>query len=113
MAMKLVKKTDTYSIFKRNDDRYAVQDANKNAINGDEKARILAEEELIKLTAPAAPEEVVAEEAPVEEEVAAEEEPAAEEAVEEAPAAEEPEAAEEAPAEEAPAEEAPAEKEEK
>ena len=80
MAMKLVKKTDKYSIFKRNDDRYAVQDANKNAINGDEKTRILVEEELIKLTAAAAPaeepaaEEPVAEEAPAEAEAPAEEE---------------------------------------
>jgi hypothetical protein len=78
MAMKLVKKTDKYSIFKRNDDRYAVQDANRNAINGEEKARILAEEELIKVTAAAAPAE----------EPAAEE-PAAEEAEAEAPAEEE------------------------
>lgn len=78
MAMKLVKKTDKYSIFKRNDDRYAVQDANRNAINGEEKARILAEEELIKLTAAAVPAD----------EPAAEE-PAAEEAEAEAPAEEE------------------------
>ena len=108
MAMKLVKKTDKYSIYKRNDDRYAVQDANKNAINGDEKARILAEEELIKVTVAAAPEEVVAEEEPAAEEAAeAEESVAADEpAAEEAPA-------EEAPAEEAPAEEAPAEEEDK
>lgn len=64
MAMKLVKKTDNYSIFKRNDDRYAVQDANRNAINGEEKTRILVEEELIKLTAAAAPAEEPAAEEP-------------------------------------------------
>jgi len=92
MAMKLVKKTSEYSIFKRNDDRYAVKDANKNAVNGDEKARILSEEGLIKV-AVAAP---VVEEAPAEEAV---EETPAEEAAEETPAEEE------APAEEAPAEE--------
>jgi len=103
MAMKLVKKTADYSIFKRKDGRYAVKDANKNAVNGEEKARILSEEGLITVTLPAAP----AEEAP------AEEAPAEETPVEEAPAEEAP--AEEAPAEEAPAEEAPAEedKEEK
>ena len=100
MAMKLVKKTAEYTIFKRGDDRYAVQDANKSAVNGEEKVRILLAEDLIKAAAPAAPvvEEAAAEEAPVEEapaEQAAEEEPAAEEAP-----------AEEAPAEEAPAEEA-------
>jgi hypothetical protein len=77
MAMKLVKKTDKYSIFKRNDDRYAVQDANRNAINGEEKARILAEEELIKVAEPAA------------EETAEVDEPAAEQAEAEAPAEEE------------------------
>ena len=93
MAMKLVKKTDAYSIFKRGDDRYAVKDANKNAVNGEEKVRILLEEGLIKVTAPAAPEEPAVEEA-------------AEEAAEEAPA-------EEAAAEEAPAEEAAEEEEEK
>lgn len=94
MAMKLVKKTAEYSIFQRSDNRYAVKDANKQPVNGDEKARILLAEELIKVTLPAEP---VAEEAPAEDaEAAAEEAPAeAEEA------AEEPAAEEEAPAEEA------------
>ena len=106
MAMKLVKKTAEYSIFKRSDDRYAVKDANKQPVNGDEKVRILVAEELVKVALPAEPEpepeeaveeEAAAEEAPAEEEASAEEEaPAAEEAVE----PEEP-VAEEAPAEEA------------
>lgn len=77
MAMKLVKKTAEYSIYKRSDDRYAVKDANKNAVNGEEKVKILLAEELVKVTLPAEP---VAEEAPEEE--------AAEEAAEEAPAEE-------------------------
>jgi hypothetical protein len=98
MAMKLVKKTAEYSIYQRSDDRYAVQDANKKPVNGDEKVRILVAEELVKVTMPAEP---VAEEAP--EEVAE-----VEAAVEEVPAEEAP-AEEESPAEEAPAEEAPAE----
>jgi len=97
MAMTLVKKTAEYSIFKRKDGRFAVKSANKDAINGDEKARILSEEGLI--TVAAAP----VEEAPVEE-------AAAEEVAEEAPVEEAP--AEEAPAEEVPAEEAPAAEEE-
>lgn len=74
MTMKLVKKTAEYSIFKRGDERYAVKDANKKAVNGDEKVRILLAEELVKPNLVARP--VVAE------------------VVEEAPAA---------PAEEAPA----------
>jgi len=98
MAMKLVKKTAEYTIFKRGDDRYAVQDASKKAVNGEEKVRILLAEDLIKAAAPAAP---------VVEEAAAEEAPAEEAAAEEAPAEEAP-AEEEAAAEEAPAEEAPA-----
>ena len=86
MAMKLFKKTDDYSIYQRADNRYAVQGADKQPINGDEKARILVAEELIKVTLPAEPvaeeavEEAVAEETP---EAVAEEAPAAEEAAEE------------------------------
>lgn len=88
MAMQLVKKTDAYSIFKRGDERYAVKDANKNPVNGEEKVRILVEEGLIKAAVPAVVEEVV-EEAPAEEE-------AAEAAAEEAPAEQEAPAEEEA-----------------
>jgi hypothetical protein len=89
MAMKLVKKTDEYSIYLRGDKRYAVEDAHNNAVNGDEKVRILVEEGLVKAAVPAKPEEPVAEEAPAEEEVAVEE-AAAEEAPAEEAAAEEP-----------------------
>lgn len=78
MAMKLVKKTDEYSIYQRGDGRYAVKDGNKRPVNGDEKVRILLAEDLIKVTAPAAPEEPAEEPA----EDAAEE--AAEESAEEA-----------------------------
>lgn len=106
MAMKLVKKTAEYSIYKRGDERYAVKDANKKAVNGEEKARILLAEDLIKVTLSAMP--VVEEEAAVEapaEEAALAEAPVEEAAVEEAPAEEEAPVAEEAPAEAAPAEE--------
>ena len=102
MAMKLVKKTAEYSIYQRGDERYAVKDASKKAVNGDEKVRILVAEDLLKVVIPAKP----AVEEP------AEEEPAAEEEEVEAPAAEVEAPAEEvaeAPAEEA-AEETPAEK---
>ena len=87
MAMKLVKKTEEYSIYLRGDKRYAVEDSRKQAVNGDEKVRILVEEGLVKTAAPAKPEEPVAEEAPAEEaaeEETATEEPAAEEAAAEA-----------------------------
>lgn len=106
MAMKLVKKTAEYSIYQRGDNRYAVQDSKKKAVNGDEKVRILVAEDLLKVAVPAKVEE------PAVEEVA--EEAAAEEAAEVEAAAPEAEeaAAEEAPAEETAAEEAPAAEEE-
>ena len=85
MAMKLVKKTDDYSIYQRGDNRYAVKDADKNPVNGDEKVRILVAEDLLKVSLPAEP---VAEEAPEEEAAAAEEE-TQEEAAEEESSAEE------------------------
>ena len=108
MAMKLVKKTADYSIYQRSDDRYAVQDANKQPINGDEKVRILVAEDLIKVSLPAdpAPEEAGEEEAV---EAAEEEAAPADEAAEEEPAPAE-EAADEA---EAAGEEAPGEEEDK
>lgn len=72
MTMKLVKKTAEYSIFKRGDERYAVKDANKKAVNGDEKVRILLAEELVKPNLVAKPVVAeVAEEAPAEEATAA------------------------------------------
>ena len=39
--MKVVKKTSEYTISQRRDNRYAVVDANKNPVNGDEKVKIL------------------------------------------------------------------------
>ena len=103
MAMKLVKKTAEYTIYKRGDVRYAVKDVNKKAVNGEEKTRILLAEDLIKVTLPSKPavEEETADEA-VEEEAAAEQASAEEEV-----------AAEETSSEEAPAEEAAVEEEEK
>ena len=108
--MKLIKKSADYKIFVRGDDRYAVQDSNGRSVNGEEKVRILVEEELIKVAVPSAPAAVADEVEAVAEEAAEEaaEEPAAE-AAEQAESEESAPAAEEAPAEdEAPAEEAPA-----
>jgi hypothetical protein len=81
MPMKLIKKTPEYSIFQRGDERYAVKDAKRKPVNGDEKVSILTAEGLVKAPAPkpapvveAPVEELAAEEAAVEagEEVAAE-----------------------------------------
>jgi hypothetical protein len=66
--MKAVVRTDEYTIYQRRDDRYAVLGADKKSINGDEKAAILSQHELIKVNQPT-PVEVVAQE---EEEVPAE-----------------------------------------
>ena len=86
MAMKLVKKTDEYSIYQRGDNRYAVQDAGKNPVNAEEKVRILVAEGLLKVAAPAKVEEPAAEEEAAAEEgaeaEAAEPEASAEEAAE-------------------------------
>jgi len=69
--MSQVKKTSEYTISKRRDDRYAVVDANKKPVNGEEKVKILLAEGLItlKVAAPVAEPEV--EEAPAAEDAPA------------------------------------------
>ena len=85
--MKVVVTNDEYTIYQRRDGRYAVEGADKKPINGDEKVTILAANELIAVTLPAAPEEEAApEEAEAE---AAETETEAAEAGDPEPAAEE------------------------
>jgi hypothetical protein len=64
--MNVVKKTDEYTIFQKRSKHYAVKDANKRWINGDDKVKILLAENLIKAPEPKAKAEP-AEEAPVEE----------------------------------------------
>ena len=83
MKMKVVKKTEMFTIYVKSSGRFAVKDANKNWINAEEKVKILVENGFIKAFVP-----------PVKKESEVEKE------INEAPAAE-------APAEEAPAEEAP------
>ena len=62
--MKVVVKNDEYTIYQRRDGRYAVENAAKKAVNGDEKVAILLANELVKVTLPAAPaEEPAADEA--------------------------------------------------
>ncbi len=76
--MKVVKRTAEYTVYQKRSERYAVKGADKAYINGDEKAKILLAEGLIKVVLPEPkPEEP---EAPAEEAV----EEAAEEAVEKA-----------------------------
>ena len=65
--MKVVKKTSEYTVYQRRDERYAVIDANKKPVNGDEKVKILVAEELVKVALPKEPEPEVAEEAAAEE----------------------------------------------
>lgn len=76
--METVKATENYTIFKKRSGRYGVKGSNKKWINGEEKAKILSEEGLIKLSV-AAEKPAEEEEAPVEE-AAAEETPAEESA---------------------------------
>ena len=71
MAMNLIKKTSEYKIFKRGDERFAVQDATGKPVNGEEKVNILLAEELIKVTLPGDEPEPV-EETPAKEEAAVE-----------------------------------------
>lgn len=61
--MKTVKKTAEYTIFQRNDDRYAVRGEGRKWINGEDKVAILKKEKLLK-TPKAKPK--AKEEAPVE-----------------------------------------------
>ena len=101
MKMKVVKKTEMFTIYVKSSGRFAVKDANKNWINAEEKVKILVENGFIKAFVPP-----VKKESDVEQEIneaPAEEAPAEEAPEEEAPAAEAP--AEEAPAEDAPEEE--------
>ena len=74
--MKVVKKTDKYSIIEKKSGRFGVRANSGQWINGVEKANILSEAGYIKLAAPAVAQEPAAEEAPAEE--AAEEAPAEE-----------------------------------
>ncbi|WP_185234510.1 hypothetical protein [Teredinibacter franksiae] len=64
--MKQVKKTAEYTIFQRNDERYAIRNADKAWINGDDKVAILLKEGLMKKPEPK-PEAPAAEEASGEE----------------------------------------------
>lgn len=67
--MKELKAVGEYKIYEKRSGRYAVRDANKAYLNGDDKAKVLLDAGLIKLPEPkpAPVEEAVAEEASAEE----------------------------------------------
>jgi len=50
--MKVVKRTADYTVYQKRSERYAVKGADKAYINGDEKAKILLAEGLIKVVLP-------------------------------------------------------------
>ena len=76
--MKEVKAVGEHKIFEKRSGRYAVKDANKKYINGDDKAKILAQAGLVTIPEPkpAEPEEATAEETTEEAAESAEEAPA-------------------------------------
>ena len=80
--MKVVKRTADYTVYQKRSERYAVQGKDKAWINGDDKAKILLEEGLIKVVLPKPPEPEPEPEPEAEgstDEAAADDEPAAEE----------------------------------
>lgn len=60
--METLKKTKEYTVFKKRSGRFAVRNNDRKFINGEEKAKILAKEKLIKLSV-AKPKEAPAPEA--------------------------------------------------
>lgn len=74
--MKVIARTDEYTIYQKRNERYAVKDARNDWVNGNEKVAILLEHKLIEAPVPKAPE-------PEEPEAAAEEAAAEETAAEE------------------------------
>lgn len=72
--MKVAQKTDTHTIYQKRSGRYAVKDADRRWVNGEDKTKVLLDAGLIKRSEPkAAPAEA---EPPAEEESPAEEAPA-------------------------------------
>lgn len=92
--MKVILRTKQHTVYEKKSGRFAVKDAEKNWVNGDDKVAVLLAEGLVK-TAPQAVAEAPVEEAPAEEtaveEAPVEEAPAKETAVDETAAEEAPE----------------------
>ena len=72
--MKELKSSGDYKIFEKKSGRYAVKDNNKKYVNGDEKAKILADAGLVTIPEPKA--------APVEDVEVTQDEASSEEAAE-------------------------------
>jgi len=70
--VKVIAKTDEYTIYQKRNERYAVKDANRAWVNGDAKIAILREHKLIAAPAPKAPEPEPAAETAVETDATAE-----------------------------------------
>ena len=64
--MKVILRTKQHTVYEKKSGRFAVKDAEKNWVNGDDKVAVLLAEGLVK-TAPPAVAEAPVEEAPVEE----------------------------------------------
>ncbi len=54
--MKIVKKSDDYTVYQKRSGRYAVIGADDKPVNSEDKVKILLAESLIKVTAAKAPE---------------------------------------------------------
>ena len=80
--MKVILRTKQHTVYEKKSGRFAVKDAEKNWVNGDDKVAVLLAEGLVK-TAPQAVAEAPVEEAPAEE-TAVEEAPVEEAPVEQA-----------------------------
>ena len=50
--MKVLKKTDDYTIYQKRSGRMGVRDADKNWVNGEDKVRILVEAKLLEIKLP-------------------------------------------------------------
>ena len=70
--MKKIQQAGDYSIFQKRSGRYAVQDKEKNWVNAEDKAKILLDAGLVKITPPKPPEPEQTEETPAEEGATAE-----------------------------------------
>lgn len=54
--MKVIAKTDEYTVYQKRNERYAVRNANRQWVNGADKVAILLEHKLVTAPKPKAPE---------------------------------------------------------